>query len=280
MRLLLSFVRTAFLTTTIYRLDFWVGILATLIGMYATHSLWRILYTQSPGAFGMSLEQMTTYGVLGMIMAQTMSAGNQIQSYIAQQVRMGTLEVDLLKPLAFPYHMFCRNFGEFLVGLVTRGVVCFGLAFLILGMRAPDHPSAFLAFLASLFLGYLVLFGISLLMGMLAIVTLDIRSYSWAYGALVRFASGQMVPLWMFSAVSCRTLSLAAFQKHLLRPYIAFHRRLRRQLCRGVALPNPLGSWIDRCIGDYLVAAFTSTSQCKGDDRWRRSGYIAGLSVS
>lgn len=212
MRLLLSFVRTAFLTTTIYRLDFWVGILATLIGMYATHSLWRILYTQSPGAFGMSLEQMTTYGVLGMIMAQTMSAGNQIQSYIAQQVRMGTLEVDLLKPLAFPYHMFCRNFGEFLVGLVTRGVVCFGLAFLILGMRAPDHPSAFLAFLASLFLGYLVLFGISLLMGMLAIVTLDIRSYSWAYGALVRFASGQMVPLWMFPPFLAGLLALLPFK--------------------------------------------------------------------
>lgn len=63
-RLLRAFVRVSFTNAFIYRLDFWVWSLSNVIMMYASYSIWTILYTQTPGAFGMSLEQMTTYGVL------------------------------------------------------------------------------------------------------------------------------------------------------------------------------------------------------------------------
>jgi ABC-type uncharacterized transport system permease subunit len=161
MKVIYAFIRTAFHNAFIYRIDFWVRLISIFIMMYASYSLWTILYRQIPDAFGMDLETMTTYGVLGMMLVSFVDAASDVSYYIAEQVRLGTLELDLMKPLD-------------------------------LSLQAG------LAFLLSLFLGYVVYFGISFLMGMLSIVTLDIRSYSWAFWSVVQFASGQFVPIWMF----------------------------------------------------------------------------------
>lgn len=198
MKILHAFIRAAFHNAWIYRLDFWLITPGLFIMMYASYSIWSILYQQSPHAFGMDLERMTTYGVLGILLIPVMRSAMRIQYYIAEQVRLGTLELDLMKPLDFMFHMLSRSVGDLGVALLTRGVPGLIFAYLFLDFRPPASAQAGLAFLASLALGYLVIFVLSFLMGMLSIVTLDIRSYAWAYHSLVRFASGQVVPLWMF----------------------------------------------------------------------------------
>jgi ABC-2 type transport system permease protein len=142
--------------------------------MYASYSLWTILYGQIPDAFGMDLETMTTYGVLGMLLISFVDAASDVSYYIAEQVRLGTLELDLMKPLDFILHMFYLNLGEFVLLLVTNGLPGLLFAYLFLDFNPPVSLEAGLAFVISLFLGYLVFFGISFLMGMLSIVTLDI----------------------------------------------------------------------------------------------------------
>jgi len=101
MKVLYAFIRTAFHNAFIYRVDFWVRLLSIFIMMYASYSLWTILYRQIPDAFGMDLETMTTYGVLGMMLVSFVDAASNVSYYIAEQVRMGTLELDLMKPLDF-----------------------------------------------------------------------------------------------------------------------------------------------------------------------------------
>jgi len=81
--------------------------------------------------------------------------------------------------------------------LVTNGLPGLLFAYLFLGFKPPVSPQAGFAFLLSLSLGYVVYFGISFILGMLSIVTTDVRSYMWAFYSVVRFASGQAVPLWM-----------------------------------------------------------------------------------
>lgn len=212
MKVLYAFMRAAFHNAYIYRFDFWVIVPGLFIMMYATHSIWSILYQQSPGAFGMDLERMTTYGVLGILLIPVMRTAMTTQYYIAEQVRMGTLELDLMKPLDFMFHMLSRNVGELGVQLLTRVVPGTVFAYLVLDFRPPVSVKAGFAFLASLALGYLVFFSINFLMGVLSIVTMDIRSYAWAYNALVRFASGQVVPLWMFPPALAAIAAALPFQ--------------------------------------------------------------------
>ena len=200
MRLIAAFIRASFHNTYIFRLQFWVRILSTAIMMYATFSLWNILYIQYPGAFGMTRDQMTTYGVLGMMLAPILDSATIVQYYMGEQVRQGTLELDLMKPLGFIFHMFSRHLGVFFVQVLLQGLPAFLFATLFLGFKLPASPQITLVFLFSVFLGYLIYFAISLLIGLLSIATLKIDSYAWAYYSLVRFASGQLVPLWMYPA--------------------------------------------------------------------------------
>jgi ABC-2 type transport system permease protein len=198
MKVIYAFIRTAFHNAFIYRLDFWVRLISIFIMMYASYSLWSILYQQTPDAFGMDLETMTTYGVLGMLLISFMDVASDVSYYIGEQVRLGTLELDLMKPIDFIFHMFYRNLGDFVLLLVTNGLPGLLFAYIFLDFNPPVSLQAGLAFILSLFLGYVVFFGISFLVGMLSIVTLDIRSYSWVFWSVVMFASGQLVPIWMF----------------------------------------------------------------------------------
>lgn len=196
MRMFWAFTRQAFHNTLIYRVEFWMRLFSILLAMYGIHWVWRVLYTQKPGAFGLSLEQMVTYGVLGMALETFIDVGPEW--YIAGQVRTGAIDTDLLKPIDFHVHMLARSLGEMLFGLGVMALPTFGIGFFLFGLQPPADLNAGVMFAISIALGYLVQFHIGFLLGSIAFATLDIRSISWAYYALIMFFSGQMVPLWMF----------------------------------------------------------------------------------
>ena len=55
MKIFWSFIRQAFQFIAAYRFNFFMEIFMVLLRMYAVYWVWRILYTQRPGAFGVSL---------------------------------------------------------------------------------------------------------------------------------------------------------------------------------------------------------------------------------
>jgi len=196
MKIFWSFTRQAFHNTVIYRFEFWLRLVSAFLWMYSIQWVWRTLYTQRPGAFGVSLEQMVTYGVLGMVLETFLDVGPEW--YMATQVRSGAIDTDLMKPLDFHVHMLARSTGEMLFSLGVISIPALLIGYTLFDLQLPPDVSTGLLFGISLVLGYLVLFHLGFLLGSLALVTLDIRSISWAYYSLVSFFAGQMVPLWLF----------------------------------------------------------------------------------
>lgn len=226
LRVLLGFIRTAFRDAAIYRIDFWIGLLSVFFLMYASYSIWYILYQQAPNAFGVDLRQMTSYGVLGVLLGPIMFSATRVRVYIAAQVRSGSIEIDLMKPLGFLPHMLMRNIGEVAVMLLLRGVPGFLFAYGVLGMQLPADAGSAGAFGASVAAGYLVYFGVSFLIGLLSLVTHDIRSYTWAFNALIRFASGEAIPLWLFPPALGAVAAALPFQAIFFVPmaiYVGAH---------------------------------------------------------
>jgi ABC-2 type transport system permease protein len=248
-----AFIRAAFHNAWIYQLEFWLITPGLFIMMYASYSIWSILYQQSPDAFGMDLDRMTTYGVLGILLVPLMRTAWITQYYMAQQVREGTLELDLMKPLDFMWHMFNRNIGELSVEFLMRFVPGLIFAYLFLDFRPPPDARAALAFLSSLALGYLVYFGISFLFGLLSIVTLDIRSYAWAFNSIVRLASGQLVPLWMFPPALAAIATALPFQAVFFVPMSIYVGAYEGSLAKALLSQ---AAW---AIGLYLAARFLWT---------------------
>ena len=55
-------------------------------------------------------------------------------------------------------------------------------------------------------------------MGLLSIIVIDIRSYVWGFWSLVRFASGQVVPLWMYPPVLREIIMALPFKDSYFTP--------------------------------------------------------------
>ncbi|WP_144936209.1 ABC-2 family transporter protein [Paenibacillus sp. 32O-W] len=193
-----SFTRQSFHNTAIYRFEYWLQLVSAFLMMYSVYWIWNILYSEHPGAFGVSLNQMATYGVLGMALEAIFNPGQGPQMYISSQIKSGSIDTDLIKPLDFHLHMLARNFGEisFRFGTIVLPAALVGVLFL--DLKPPVSALNALLFVVSLLLGYLVLFSLNFLLGMVSVLTIDIRSITWTYNSLLRFFAGQMVPLWLF----------------------------------------------------------------------------------
>jgi ABC-2 type transport system permease protein len=210
MKLPWSFARAVFANAAVFRVEFWMRLASLVLLMYSLNRVWTILFTQRPGAFGVTLHQMVTYGVLGVLMEQLLDVGPEW--YMSQQMRTGAIDTDLMKPVDFHGYMLAMSSGEVLFNLVVLAVPGFLFAYAFLDLQLPGSLAHALLFAASLGLGYLVLFHCAFLLGSLATVTLDIRSIAWAYYSLVGFFAGQMVPLWLFPDFLRRVAEVLPFQ--------------------------------------------------------------------
>jgi len=191
-----AFARQNFHATAVYRLDFWLRVASTPILMYGTRWVWTTLYTQHPGAFAISLQQMVTYAVLAMAIENLFYTGPLY--YIAQQVKSGAIDVDLLKPLDFHFHMLARSTGEMFFRIIVIALPAMLVGYFLFDLQLPATLQTGSMFVVAFLLGYLVNFHLDFLLGTIATVTLDIHSIDWAFQATSRFFSGQFVPLWLF----------------------------------------------------------------------------------
>jgi ABC-2 type transport system permease protein len=210
MKLFWSFARQAFHNSAVYRFEFWLRLFSLYIFMYCIYWVWKTLYTQMPGAFGVSLEQMVTYGILGIALEIFLDVGPEW--YIAMQVRTGAIDTDLMKPLDFHFHMLARSAGEMMFSLGILALPAFLIGRSLFNLRLPASLTDGLLFAISLVFSFLVFFHVSFLLGTLTVVTLDIRSIAWAYYSLVAFFSGQVVPLWLFPDLLRKVSEVLPFQ--------------------------------------------------------------------
>jgi len=193
-----------------YRLDFLLWSTSILILMYGTRWVWITLYTQHPGAFGVSLQQMVTYAVLSMAIENLFYTGPQY--YMAQQVRSGAIDVDLLKPLDFHFHMLARSTGEMFFRIIVIALPAMLVGYFLFSLQLPATLQTGFLFVVAFLLGYLVNFHLEFLLGSIALVTLEIHSIDWAFHATSRFFSGQFVPLWLFPGVLGRLADILPFR--------------------------------------------------------------------
>ena len=217
MKVFWAFARQSFQTTMVYRFDFWLRVSTVLLLMYSIRWVWTALYAQRPGAFGVSLEQMVTYGVLSMAV-ENLFYSFGVHYYMSRQVRSGAIDVDLLKPLDFHVHMLARSAGEMLFRLFIMIIPAILCGYFFFGLQPPVTALAGFLFAVTLLIGYLISFHMGFLFGAISLVTLEVHSIDWAFDALTRFFSGQFVPLWLFPGVLGTLARLLPFGSLLATP--------------------------------------------------------------
>ncbi len=226
MKLFWSFARQEFQASTAYRIDFWFEIFSSIVSMYGVYWLWNILYRQQPQMFSISLPQMVTYAMLAMTLDTIFRPTNWVRRYINDQVSTGAIQMDLLRPLDFQFHLLARCTGLVIFSFFFVGLPAFLTGALLLNLQPPSSALDGLLFLVSLVPAYLVSFALNYLVGMISVYTLNARRIGWVYYAMLRFFSGQMVPLWIFPAFLAQVAAVLPFQSMVSIPLSLYIGRL------------------------------------------------------
>lgn len=199
MSLFWTFSRQHFYKQSAYRLNFWLEMGGMFLQLYVVATLWKVLFTQTPTGFGSAtLTQMITYAVLGILLGAVLSVDEGVHSYLQGQVRMGLITTDLMKPVDFLLHMLARDFGATVVRLSFYLVPPLVFAYLLFDLVLPVDAVQVVYFLIAVFQAWVILFFCNFLFGLISFKTLDLLGFIFTYYALIRFASGQIIPLWMY----------------------------------------------------------------------------------
>lgn len=195
-----AFLRNEFYNISIYRVSFWLNFIYTFLMMYSVGYVWRALYAANPSVTGVSLSQMISYAVLGVALEAILHPRNGPQTYIMEQVRKGTIEMDLMKPIDFQFYMFAKNMGGLAVRFLFLVFAFFNRGIFPVFPGTARSTGAFWLF-CGLACSVIISFFMNFILGSLSMITMNIKNINWGYNAVLRFFSGQMVPLWIFPGI-------------------------------------------------------------------------------
>lgn len=201
MKIFLASLRMEKRSAGIYRVDFLLKVLYSIIAMYGVRSLWAALYAQNPSIVGRPLPSMITYAMLAValdIIFYPSALSTAPQNYISQQVRSGRIDTDLLRPVDLQRQLLARNGSAALFGAVWLVLPAWALGVLFMGLELPPTLLHGAAFLVSSVLSFLILFSLNFMLGMVCFATTEIRQITMAYSGILTILSGKLIPNWLY----------------------------------------------------------------------------------
>ncbi len=116
---------------------------------------------------------------------------------IEGEVKTGSLAYSLNKPYSYVLYQFSTFLGRSFANMVINVLVCTVVPYFLVGAL---HASLFgiAVGIGMMFLGYLLYFSISLVIGLLAFWIEDINSIDWLYRSTTIIFGGAILPLALF----------------------------------------------------------------------------------
>lgn len=191
----LGYFRNSFVTGMAYRGDFWLRVLVTALAVSIQYYLWHAIYQSKAGPIaGYGMQEAITY----VVIAASLASFLQTELSITRRMRDGSIATTLARPINWQVMVLSETAGTSLFTLVAvsfpvyLGALYFGI------INPPSSPLHAAAFVISLGLGFLVLFGWAYVLQILSFWTkagfglIDIQA------TFVAFFSGALVPLAMY----------------------------------------------------------------------------------
>lgn len=212
----LAFATSAFQTQLAYRGQVWAQALGYFIQISAKVAIWTAVFAGMANVDGITLPQMVTYAIV----AGSVDVAWHWEEFVRKvggQIKSGDLVVYLLKPLRYPLMLFsaeCGNLGYGFMALVVPVTIASSLLYGIVPPATPMHGVLFVALWA---VGFLILFLLATIAGLLSFWLMTAFALEWILTAMLAILSGRIVPLWFFPEEAAAVLKTLPFA------WIAFH---------------------------------------------------------
>ena len=205
----LYIIKSRILLALAYRFEVISTILCQFIILYASVFFWKAAYSHQTVHNGTTGDQMIQYTILSTLLAVFYST--QVENALTKNVRKGNVAVDFIKPISILGSYFAADIGTMLSNLMIKFLPLFVLGGLLFQFPLPVSLPAFLLFLLSTCLGFLILWSICAIFGLFTFWIIQLGPIGTAKNFIIRFLSGSFVPIWFFPSGVQRVIYLLPF---------------------------------------------------------------------
>lgn len=212
--------RVRFLTWLAYRVNYYSGILVYTINIGAYYFLWQAIYHGRTTLGGLTAAQMTSYVTIGWLARAFYFNG--LDREIADEIRDGTVAVQLIRPYNYLLGKSIGALGEAAFRLLFFTVPGLGLALLLFPVRLPGNAHSWGLFGLATMMSFLLNTQINIVTGLLAFFMLNNTGLIQAKRILIDLLSGVFLPLSFYPAWAFHILRWLPFQGISYVPNLAF----------------------------------------------------------
>jgi ABC-2 type transport system permease protein len=194
--------RISLIERMVYRADFMVSTVFRFLPLITTLLLWQAIFYSSgkDQLSGYTQHQMIAYLLLVQI-SRMFSSMPGLAAGIARDIRDGSLKKYLLQPINMIGYLLSYRAAHKMTYILTTSLP-YGVLFFLCRDSFDGWPDlvTFLAYIASLLLGFLLGFFFEAMIGMVGFWFLEVTSFLYVINTLNFFVSGQMFPLELLPA--------------------------------------------------------------------------------
>jgi ABC-2 type transport system permease protein len=215
MRAYLEFVRKSFQNNIVYRIDYFAGIINTLLIIFVNISIWKAIYEEEEVFGGVQFKVLMTYIVLGFLIQCIFMMD---EYHVESKVKSGLISSDLLKPISFRLYLFSYNLGTLFFRLVMQLLPTLLISIFVFKLLPPFSLSMAIYFIISIILGYLVLYNLNFIIWISSFWFYFTFSLITIKDAAVMIFSGALLPLWFMPSWLVNYIKLTPFDSIYFTP--------------------------------------------------------------
>jgi len=192
-----------------WRLDVLTRLLSGVVVLVLTGTLWTAVTDGRSEVAGRPGPELVAYAVMAWVVARV--SATPIDAELGERTRTGAIVHDLLRPGSLVLHLWARDAGRAVIGVLTTAAPLAVSGVLLFGVGLPHAPGAWVAAGLSLVLAHAVGVGLALCVGVLGMRVGRADGLVHAKGVVVALLSGALVPLDVYPETVCELARLLPF---------------------------------------------------------------------
>lgn len=215
MRTYVEFALKKFQNKMAYRLEFFMGIVNTIITIVVYLCIYKALYAGAAEVDGISFAMVATNFVISLGLS---NAFEYDEMFLQNKVHDGSIANEFLKPVNFIFRLLSENIGEGLFKIVFNFLPAVAVTLLYTRLCPPKSLLHFVVMILSVGLGYLILWLISFIVQTWSFWLFSVWGIITIKNVFVKILSGTLLPMWFMPQIVRKIITFTPFESIYFTP--------------------------------------------------------------
>ncbi len=209
MRVYVEFALKKFQNKMSYRLEFFMGIVNTIITIVVFLCIYRALYGNSTDIDGISFSMVATNFLISLGLSNAFSYN---EMFLPDKINWGDITNEFLKPVNFKLRLLAENIGESLFKLLFNFLPAVIFCIFYTEICPPHSLINVLLMIVSVCLGYMVLWQISFIIQTWCFWLFSVWGIITIKNAIINILAGTMLPIWFMPEILRKIIAFTPFE--------------------------------------------------------------------